>query len=869
MREHQNDSRARNWCEELLVRARSMPSLFSSSWWTKRKNGKTLLAEAEGTPAAIRELPSILQAQSISAFVHGVARAIKAIAPAADQASFCFVDRRYGAIQVCRGDCKTAATAAPAMARTPMDAIPKAIRAVVRSGKPSIDGSKAVILPVMKSGAGSEEVLGVLQATLSAADACISREEIEQLTLLAHLLSGPFSLCVAWDAAEAEKLKASTLLAVATAMSDAQEISERAAKSFAPGQALTFHQAEELQRAIVVMETLTDALGAEGGAMYVVDHLNGVVQMLCTHEESVTLQLPLDRGCAAAVVKSRATVHVADASTDSRFDAEVTGRQVSEAVGLRPADVLAVPVFKEGASESGETSVDCVIEMFNSPDGAGFEPKQEAILLAVAKRVARDLLPDLIQDMLANQRHADDHGMDLQEVQELREAVTAEYGVAQGGGVAPGGDALARSSVSALPEIAATESGRLEPIGHIIGHHLGKQLTPREEEKGAGGADAVGQQQVRIALSVGTLPRGLTTEALHSGWQSTWDLDYLSYSPAELLQLAAAVFRASGVVDEFAIPHETVSSFLQHCCSRYHSNPYHNFTHGVHVMTTSYLHARGGIDGRGGSLSKLELLSLLTSAICHDVEHPGVTNAFLVKSGSPLAIQYNDLAVLESMHAATAFRILSRPECNVLGTLAAEQRQAARALIIGNILATDMAHHNKMVRELAEMAASHAPITPAFACKAICHLSDIGNVAMAWDRSEQWSRYVGEEAVTEAQETKRLGLPAAPFTQVKPFTREELAKRTLVFTDLFVYPLYKAAALQFPSVKGRLQQIRANRDECKRVIAQVRLKKVIRVSMQFSSNAKLTHFDDAPAPAPVATFESTQTKSGFMGRWIV
>lgn len=54
------------------------------------------------------------------------------------------------------------------------------------------------------------------------------------------------------------------------------------------------------------------------------------------------------------------------------------------------------------------------------------------------------------------------------------------------------------------------------------------------------------------------------------------------------------------------------------------------------------------------------------SAICHDLDHKGLNNDFLVKTSSPLAIAYNDLSCLENHHLAQTFRLLSRSDCSLL-----------------------------------------------------------------------------------------------------------------------------------------------------------------------------------------------------------
>jgi calcium/calmodulin-dependent 3',5'-cyclic nucleotide phosphodiesterase len=55
-------------------------------------------------------------------------------------------------------------------------------------------------------------------------------------------------------------------------------------------------------------------------------------------------------------------------------------------------------------------------------------------------------------------------------------------------------------------------------------------------------------------------------------------------------------------------------------------------------------------------LSDLEIFATLLAAMIHDYEHTGTTNNFHVMSSSPVAILYNDRAVLENHHASAAFK---------------------------------------------------------------------------------------------------------------------------------------------------------------------------------------------------------------------
>lgn len=93
-------------------------------------------------------------------------------------------------------------------------------------------------------------------------------------------------------------------------------------------------------------------------------------------------------------------------------------------------------------------------------------------------------------------------------------------------------------------------------------------------------------------------------------------------------------------------------------------------------------------------LTPFDALSLLISAIGHDVGHPGVNNVFLIKLNAPLAQLYNDNSVLEAFHCAAFSQILRRH------WPAAFKDKPLRKLLISSILATDMGIHQSFMERL-------------------------------------------------------------------------------------------------------------------------------------------------------------------------
>ena len=79
----------------------------------------------------------------------------------------------------------------------------------------------------------------------------------------------------------------------------------------------------------------------------------------------------------------------------------------------------------------------------------------------------------------------------------------------------------------------------------------------------------------------------------------------------------------------------------------------------------------------------LLLLLLLLPQVVHDYGHVGFTNDFLVASGAPLALQYNDVSPLENFHCAAAFIALQHPDHAFTGALAPRQAVALRKQVGG------------------------------------------------------------------------------------------------------------------------------------------------------------------------------------------
>lgn len=101
--------------------------------------------------------------------------------------------------------------------------------------------------------------------------------------------------------------------------------------------------------------------------------------------------------------------------------------------------------------------------------------------------------------------------------------------------------------------------------------------------------------------------------------------------------------------------------------------------------------------------TSLEILAAIFAAAIHDVDHPGLTNQYLINSSSELALMYNDESVLENHHLAVAFKLLQNEDCDIFANLGKKQRQTLRKMVIDMVLATDMSKHMSLLADLKTM----------------------------------------------------------------------------------------------------------------------------------------------------------------------
>eukprot|EP00002_Diphylleia_rotans_P029080 TRINITY_DN5897_c0_g1_i1.p1 TRINITY_DN5897_c0_g1~~TRINITY_DN5897_c0_g1_i1.p1 ORF type:complete len:600 (-),score=132.52 TRINITY_DN5897_c0_g1_i1:515-2314(-) len=227
--------------------------------------------------------------------------------------------------------------------------------------------------------------------------------------------------------------------------------------------------------------------------------------------------------------------------------------------------------------------------------------------------------------------------------------------------------------------------------------------------------------------------------------------DVWKYSHHDLLLMAMEIFKDLGLIEAFHINPDHLRSFLSAIEASYRPwNPYHNFRHAMDVLMNTYFFLTT-TDLRD-YLLPIDILALAVAAICHDIDHPGCSNAFEINTHSAKAVRYNDISVLENHHISFSFLLLRHPQFNIFSGLSMEEFKEIRRITIQAILATDMAVHfdalAKFVKKLDAEDGFSKPCSKEdrqVIINVILHFADICNGCKPWEPHKKWQDVLLQE----------------------------------------------------------------------------------------------------------------------------
>ncbi|EPY84406.1 cAMP-specific 3,5-cyclic phosphodiesterase 4D-like protein [Camelus ferus] len=239
------------------------------------------------------------------------------------------------------------------------------------------------------------------------------------------------------------------------------------------------------------------------------------------------------------------------------------------------------------------------------------------------------------------------------------------------------------------------------------------------------------------------------------------------------------IFQERDLLKTFKIPVDTLITYLMTLEDHYHADvAYHNNIHAADVVQST--HVLLSTPALEAVFTDLEILAAIFASAIHDVDHPGVSNQFLINTNSELALMYNDSSVLENHHLAVGFKLLQEENCDIFQNLTKKQRQSLRKMVIDIVL-------QNMV-----------------------HCADLSNPTKPLQLYRQWTDRIMEEFFRQGDRERERGMEISPMCDKHNASVE---KSQVGFIDYIVHPLWETwADLVHPDAQDILDTLEDNRE---------------------------------------------------------
>ncbi|XP_071540575.1 probable 3',5'-cyclic phosphodiesterase pde-5 isoform X3 [Panulirus ornatus] len=250
----------------------------------------------------------------------------------------------------------------------------------------------------------------------------------------------------------------------------------------------------------------------------------------------------------------------------------------------------------------------------------------------------------------------------------------------------------------------------------------------------------------------------------------------------------------------------------------YRRVPYHNWTHGFSVANSMYTI----IKHAPKRFRPLECLALFIGSLCHDLDHRGKNNKFMLESESPLAAIYTT-STLEHHHFNQTVTILQQEGHNIFGKLTSAEYKQVLGNIKHCILATDLAmffpNKAKLNTYISENTfdwdnPDHRLLIEAIAMTAC----DLCASAKPWDVQVETVKVIFEEFYEQGDAEKAAG--KNPIPMMDRTKTDEQAESQVGFLSGICIPCYELLHKLIPDTEPLLTGCKNNLQTWKQIAAQ-------------------------------------------------
>ncbi|XP_041791683.1 cAMP-specific 3',5'-cyclic phosphodiesterase 4D isoform X2 [Chelmon rostratus] len=303
-----------------------------------------------------------------------------------------------------------------------------------------------------------------------------------------------------------------------------------------------------------------------------------------------------------------------------------------------------------------------------------------------------------------------------------------------------------------------------------------------------------------------------------------WGLDIFKIAEFSgnrpLTVIMYSVFQERDLLKTFKIPNDTFVTFMMTLEDHYHADvAYHNNIHAADVVQST--HVLLSTPALEAVFTDLEIMAALFASAIHDVDHPGVTNQFLINTSSELALMYNDASVLENHHLAVGFKLLQEDNCDIFQNLSKKQRDSLRKMVIDMVLATDMSKHMNFLADMKTMVETKKVTSLGVllldnysdriqVLQNMVHCADLSNPTKPLELYRRWTDRIMVEFFTQGDRERDKGMEISPMCDKH---NASIEKTQVGFIDYIVHPLWETwADLVHPDAQDILDTLEDNRE---------------------------------------------------------
>ncbi|XP_001369173.1 cGMP-dependent 3',5'-cyclic phosphodiesterase isoform X1 [Monodelphis domestica] len=270
-------------------------------------------------------------------------------------------------------------------------------------------------------------------------------------------------------------------------------------------------------------------------------------------------------------------------------------------------------------------------------------------------------------------------------------------------------------------------------------------------------------------------------------------------------------------INSYKIDRQTLVRFCLMVKKGYRDPPYHNWMHAFSVSHFCYLLYKNLELSK--YLDDIEIFALFVSCMCHDLDHRGTNNSFQVASKSVLAALYSsEGSVMERHHFAQAIAILNTQGCNIFDHFSRKDYQRMLDLMRDIILATDLAHHLRIFKDLQKMAeVGYDPKNKQHHSLLLCLLMtscDLSDQTKGWKTTRKIAELIYKEFFSQGDLEKAMGnRPMEMMDREKAYIPE----LQISFMEHIAMPIYKLLQELFPKAAELYERVATNREQWTKV----------------------------------------------------